>query len=108
MTGRETAAAGAPGGGIRATDDGAGWIASGALTFANAGPVLAQARALPLPASGVVDLSGLGAVDSATVAVLLAVKRLAQAAGRDLVFAGAPGSLVSLASLYGVEEILGA
>ena len=41
------------------------------------------------------------------LAVLLAVKRLGRAEGRDLVFAGAPASLASLAALYGVEEMLG-
>jgi len=104
----QDAAAGAPlPGGFARTDDGARWVATGALTFANAATALAQARALPLPGSGVVDVSGIGAVDSAAVAVLLAVKRLGGSEGRDLVFAGAPGSLASLAALYGVEEMLG-
>jgi len=106
VTTQEIATAGPLRDGFSRTDDGARWIASGALTFANAGPALARARALPLPGSGAVDLSGIGAVDSAAVAVLLALKRLAKSAGRDLVFTGAPGSLASLASLYGVEEIL--
>ena len=108
MTAPDAAAGTPPTGGFARTDDGARWVATGALTFANAATALAQARALPLPGSGVVDVSGIGAVDSAAVAVLLAVKRLAKAAGRDLVFAGAPGSLASLALLYGVEEILAA
>ena len=40
---------------FRCSDDGARWIASGALTFANAGPALAAAAALPLPSTGLVD-----------------------------------------------------
>ena len=97
----------ATGPGVTCTADGARWIATGALTFANAGPVLAAARALPLPATGVVDCSGIAAVDSATVALLLAVRRGAAARGATLVFTGVPPALATLASLYGVEEMLG-
>ena len=89
------------------TADGARWIVTGALTFANAGPALAAARALPLPATGVVECAGIGAVDSAAVALLLAVKRGAAAQGMALVFTGVPAALATLASLYDVEEMLG-
>lgn len=86
--------------------DGGRWAYAGALTYANAGDVLAAAAALPLPAAGEVDLSGIGAVDSAAVAVLLALKRRGDAEGRPLKFAGVPAALVALADLYGVEDIL--
>ena len=97
----------AAGTGFTRTPDGARWIAAGALTFANAGPVLAGARALPLPTTGVVECSGIAAVDSAAVALLLAVRRGARAQGVTLVFTGVPAALATLARLYGVEEILG-
>ena len=58
--------------------------------IANAGAVLAAANALPLPASGEVDLAGVGAVDSASVAVLLALKRRANDEGRPLAFVNVP------------------
>ena len=93
--------------GFTRTADGARWIVTGALTFANAGPALAAARALPLPATGVVACGGIGAVDSAAVALLLAVKRGAAAQGMPLAFTGVPAALATLASLYGVEEMLG-
>ena len=93
--------------GFTCTADGARWIVTGALTFANAGPALAAARALPLPATGVVECGGVAAVDSAAVALLLAVKRRAAAQGVRLVFTGVPVALATLASLYDVEEMLG-
>ena len=95
------------GAGFTRTADGARWIVAGALTFANAGPVLAGARALPLPTTGVVECGGIAAADSAAVALLLAVKRGATARGASLVFTGVPAALAALASLYGVEEMLG-
>jgi phospholipid transport system transporter-binding protein len=97
----------AAGSGFTRTADGARWIVAGPLTFATAGPVLAGARALPLPTTGVVECGGIAAVDSAAVALLLAVKRGAAAQGMKLVFTGVPAALATLAALYGVEEIVG-
>ncbi len=88
--------------------DGARWICTGALTFAQAGPALESARSLPLPASGAVDCTGIGAVDSAAVAVLLALKRRAESENRALSFLGVPAALAALADLYGVGEMLAA
>lgn len=95
-------------GGFAADPDGTRWTYAGALTYANAGPVLDAARALSLPASGTVDCSGIAALDSAAVAVLLALKRRAASEGRPLAFANLPAALTALADLYGVEEILAA
>ena len=92
--------------GFAADPAGGRWIFSGALTFAEAGPVLAAAEALPLPRDGVVDCGNIGAFDSAAVAVLLALKRRAADEGKRIVFAGLPARLEALAALYGVEEIL--
>ena len=86
--------------------DGARWTYAGELTSANAGPVLAAAAALKLPGAGEVDLTDVEGIDSAAVAVLLALKRRAAVEGRPLRFVGIPASLASLAQLYGVEEIL--
>jgi phospholipid transport system transporter-binding protein len=95
-----------PAGGFDGGADGARWTYSGALTFAEAGPVLEAARALPLPVSGTVDCGGIGAVDSAAVAVLLALRRRAAAENQPLSFANVPEALTVLAGLYGVEELL--
>jgi phospholipid transport system transporter-binding protein len=82
------------------------WTLAGPLTVAEAGAVLAASEALPLPATGEIDLAGVGAFDSTAVAVLLALKRRAVAEGAPLAFAGTPERLRALASLYGVEELL--
>jgi len=82
------------------------WIYIGALTFAEAGPVVMAASALPLPTEGIVDCSGIGAFDSTAVAVLLALKRRAAAEDRTLAFVRLPARLEALARLYEVEEIL--
>jgi len=50
-----------------------------------------------------IDLTGVEAVDSSALAVLLAWQR---AAGRRLSFEGASESLRSLATLYRLEELL--
>jgi phospholipid transport system transporter-binding protein len=95
-----------PAAGFDAGADDARWTYSGALTLAEAGSVLAAARALALPVSGTVDCGGIGAVDSAAVGVLLALKRRAAAENRPLSFANVPAALTTLAGLYGVEELL--
>jgi phospholipid transport system transporter-binding protein len=95
-----------PSSGFAPAASGGRWIYIGALTFAEAGPVVTAASALPLPTEGIVDCSGIGAFDSTAVAVLLALRRRATAEGRTLVFAGLPARLEALARLYEVEEIL--
>ena len=86
--------------------DGDGWRFSGALTFDDATAVLAAAQALPLPASGRIDMSRLAHADSAGLAVLLALKRRAAAERRTIVFEGMPPVLASLARVYGIEDIV--
>jgi phospholipid transport system transporter-binding protein len=85
---------------------GARWMYIGALTFAEAGTVLAASATLPLPRDGTIDCSGIGAFDSTAVAVLLAIKRRAAAEHKPVVFIGLQGRLEALAKLYDVEEML--
>jgi phospholipid transport system transporter-binding protein len=82
------------------------WMLTGALTVDSAAQVLAASQESPLPESGVVALGGVDAVDSAAVAVLLSWRRRAAAEGKTLTFADVPTSLVALAQLYGVEDLL--
>jgi len=96
----------AAGSGFAPAADGARWTYAGELTSANAGAVLAAAGGLKLPGDGEVDLTDVEGIDSAAVAVLLALKRRAAEEDRPLRFVGIPASLASLAELYGVEEIL--
>lgn len=55
----------------------------------------------------VVDASALRHFDTAAIAVLLEVRRLAQASGRTLNVQGAPAAMVELSGLYGVQGLLG-
>ena len=80
------------------------WTFSGVLTFDDAVAALAGADALPLPASGTVDLAGLAHADSAALAVLLALKRRAAEERTSVSFAGVPPLLESLARVYGLED----
>ncbi len=52
------------------------------------------------------DVSRLAEFDSAALAVLLSLRREAQAAGRAFGVQGLPPRLRELASVYGVEELL--
>lgn len=87
--------------------DGDRWRFEGSLTFDDAMAVLTAARSLPLPPSGMVDLAGLGHADSSALAVLVALRRRAQAEGhRTLSFLTVPPTLDALARVYGVESVL--
>jgi phospholipid transport system transporter-binding protein len=92
-------------GGVFSTVD-TGWAFGGALTLDDAAGVLEASQDLPLPATGIVDFSGLMQGDSAALAVMLALKRRAAAEGRTLTLTGLPASLRSLAVVYGVEHYL--
>lgn len=83
-----------------------GWRFEGALTLDNAADVLQASRALAWPAAGRIDLSGIARADSAALAVVIAVRRRAAAAGRRVAIEGLPQSLQSLAVVYGVESLL--
>jgi len=96
----------APVRGFVAEMDGARWSYEGPLTFDEAGRVLTASHALALPREGEIDLGGMGAFDSAAVAVLVALARRAAGEGRMLHFAGLPLALGALAELYGVRDFL--
>jgi len=94
----------APAGGFVAVDG--RWTFVGKLNFADAAAVFAASRALPLPATGVVDLASLEQADSAALAVLLALARRAAGDGARLNFTSIPPGLRRLAHVYGVEDLL--
>lgn len=84
------------------------WAVAGPLTMDSVAGLLDASTSLALPPTGVVDLALVNRVDSAGVAVLLAWKRRAAVEGTPLQFASVPQSLLSLALLYGVEDMLSA
>jgi len=84
------------------------WQVAGALSMDTVAAILGTSAALDFPQDGVVDLAAVDRVDSSGVALLLAWTRRAATDDRTLTFVGMPDSLRSLATLYGVEELLAA
>lgn len=84
------------------------WLCRGALTLTTADGALAQSRSLPLPASGIVDFQDVGEIDSAALAVMLALLRRAQNENKTLVFRHVPPALQTLAHVYGIDGLLAA
>lgn len=68
--------------------------------------LLTQALKRETDAALVVDASNLQHFDSSALAVLLEVRRAAEAWGRPFVLRNAPPKLASLAKLYGVDGLL--
>jgi phospholipid transport system transporter-binding protein len=54
-----------------------------------------------------VDAGALAAFDTSAIALLLELRRQAQAIGRTIVVRSAPAAMVDLAGLYGVADLLG-
>ena len=83
---------------------------SGNLTLATAtqaaGEMFSDGLHLVRGDKMVVDLSGVEAVDSSAVSVLLQWLRLARERGIELAFVNLPDNLCSLAKLYDVAEVL--
>ena len=81
---------------------------SGSLSFANARAVLLASRRSFRGAPALdIDLSAVARADSAGLSLLVEWSRVAQAAGQALTIRNAPVQLRSMASLVGVEALLG-
>ena len=78
---------------------------SGALTIANAAVSSEQAKPY-LSGDVVVDLAGVTEVDSAALSVLFEWQRAAHRNNGRVSFRNLPDSLKSLASLYGVTDLI--
>jgi phospholipid transport system transporter-binding protein len=82
----------------------------GALSFETMPAVLAQSAAYAaqpdLPEQLTIDFSAITGVDSSAVALLLEWRRQAQQRSKTLEFVNLPANLMSLARLYGVEELI--
>ncbi len=78
----------------------------GDLTLEQAMRVRAEGEQLLAEGVTQFDLSGLGKVDSAALSLFMNWRRSALAQGRSLEFRNTPASLLSLAKLYGVAELV--
>lgn len=79
---------------------------TGGVTMATAGTMLAEGRAKAASGNLIVDLSGVTEADSAALALLFDWVRVARKAGTSISVRGMPEGLTSLASLYGVTELI--
>lgn len=79
---------------------------SGPMTMQTAAMLLAEGEPLAAAGDCVFDLSGAETTDSSALAVVLGWCRAAAAADKKVTLTAAPESFLSLASLYGVTELL--
>jgi len=78
----------------------------GAVTIETTARVLADAAAQVRNGVEVIDFAAVSEVDSAAVALALALVREARGLGRPIEFANLPPSLANLASLYAVADFI--
>ncbi len=76
------------------------------MVIANASALLEAGRSRLSAGESVFDLAAVGEADSSSLTLLFAWQRAARAKGATLRIANPPASLVSLAALYGVSELL--
>ena len=86
--------------------DGAGFRVQGPITMRNVVALLDEGRRLFADGQVVVDLSEVSEVDSTAVSLLLQWLREAGGRGQRLEFRNLPPNLRSLATLYGVTELI--
>jgi len=82
-------------------------ISIASLAFSNARETLQTGMDAIKNGRYIFDLGDITTTDSSSIAVMLAWQRTAKAASKELHFINTPDSILSLASLYGVTDILG-
>jgi len=81
-------------------------LVTGPVTLANVAPTLEEGYAAIRAGAAAVDLAGVTELDSSLLAMLLAWLREAAQSGRTLRLDNLPGGLITIAQLYGVDELL--
>ena len=79
---------------------------TGAMNQQTAAELTPEGERFAVAGNFVFDLAEVAAVDSSALAVVLAWMRAAKSAGKTIHIVNAPGAFLSLASLYGVTEVL--
>lgn len=81
-------------------------VVSGAMTMQTVKALMAESAAMFADAELQMDLQQVTDVDSAAVSLLFEWLRQAQSRKASLKFANMPATLVSLAALYGVDDLI--
>jgi len=79
---------------------------AGAMTFDTAHALLKEGTDMLNSGEAVFDLSAVREVDSTGLTVIFAWRRAAERLGKSIRIVNPPPSLVSLAALYGVTDLL--
>lgn len=78
----------------------------GAMTLPNASALLAEGLEALTRDSAVFDLAAVSEVDSSSIAVVFGWMREARRLGKNLRVVNPPQDMLSLATVYGVSELL--
>jgi len=82
------------------------WLVSGDMTISQVEALLVQSSDLASAKSIEIDLASVTEVDTASISLLFEWLRNAHAHKVKLTFANFPQNLISLATLYGVVELI--
>lgn len=88
------------------TQDGSRWLVSGAMTVAQMNALLAESAALAATDQVEIDLKAVSDVDTTAISLLFEWLRQAYTRKSKVVFSNLPQNLTSLATLYGVLELI--
>lgn len=82
------------------------WRVTGDILVDNANAILQESSALQIDQDLVIDLAKVSNLDTAALSLLLEWQRRAIAADKTIEFVNLPESLVSLAALYGITDLI--
>ena len=82
------------------------WLLKGNITFKEILPILDQVNQYDWKESIILDLSQVNEIDTTIISFILEQKRQAKKFGKQFSLENSPESLKSLASLYGIENLI--
>ena len=82
------------------------WLLKGNITFKEILPILDQVNHYDWKESIILDLSQVNEIDTTIISFILEQKRQAKKLGKQFNLENSPESLKSLASLYGIENLI--
>ena len=88
------------------TKEGGRWLVSGAMSMPYVKSLLAESASLGTAKDIEIDLSAVSEVDTATISLLFEWLRQAHGRKCKATYANLPENLASLATLYGVLELI--